>query len=160
MDLQSNWPSIRRLVNHTSGVVIASINRDGSPTVAPIGSLRLRDDCTGYFIERFPRRLPNNLERDNRICVYAGGLGTWSFLMAMIRGRFDREPAIRLTGRAGPRRRLTDKERRQFQHQFRWFRWTRGYHRLWGDLKYARDVEFSEVAPVRAGKMTSRLETA
>ena len=48
--LQAAWPTLRQLVSGSAyDVVIASVNDDGSPHITPIGSLFLRDDCTGYY---------------------------------------------------------------------------------------------------------------
>ncbi len=156
-ELQSIWPEVRRVFAGSLGAVIASVNQDGSPHLTPIGTVALRPDCTGYYIERFPVHLPANIERDSRICVYAmrGGLTRW--LWSMIRGRFDRPVAFRLKGRAGERRPLTNEERNRFLRKVRIFRWTRGHSYLWGDLHSARELVFDDCVPIRAGRMTAGL---
>jgi len=160
MDLKDNWQMIRSLLNNSTNVVIASTNADGSPHVTPIGSLRLGEVGKGYFVEKFTRRLPENLDRDGRISIFATNLSTPGFFVGMLRGRFDRLPSLRLTGKVGPRRELTDSELDAFRKKVRIFRWTPGYALLWGQLKYARDVEITGVYPVYAGDMTKHLRRA
>jgi hypothetical protein len=153
-ELRSIWPQVRKVFAGPATKVIASVNADGSPHVTPIGTLTLRHDCTGYYLERFPTKLPKNIERDHRICVYACQSGMLTWLRHLMRGRFDRPVAIRLIGRAGARRPSTEKERARFLRQVRIFRWTRGHDLLWGNLKYARDLVFDDYVPIEAGQMT------
>jgi hypothetical protein len=153
-DLQRIWPQVRQVFAGPGARVIASVNADGSPHVTPIGTLALRHDCTGYYLERFPTHLPRNIERDDRICVYADQSGLLTWLRHLIRGRFDRLVAIRLVGRAGARRPSTEQERERFLRQVRIFRWTRGHDLLWGNLQYARDLVFDSYVPIEAGQMT------
>jgi hypothetical protein len=156
-DLKRIWPQVRQVFAGPATKVIASVNADGSPHVTPIGTLTLRPDCTGYYLERFPSHLPENVERDERICVYAGQSGLLTWLRHLVRGRFDRLVAIRLIGRAGARRPSTEEERNRFLRQVRLFRWTRGHELLWGNLQYARDLVFDGYVPILAGQMTRRL---
>ena len=60
------WPLIRSTLARTFDFSVASIRPDGHPHVTPIGSLMLRPDRTGIFIEKFTSTLPNNLEHDAR----------------------------------------------------------------------------------------------
>ena len=153
-ELERNWPAIRRLFATSLGFVVASINSDGSPHLTPIGSICLRHDCTAYYLEHFPTRLPANIERDPRICVYAGKAGFLAWMMALARGRFTSLPAVRLIGRAGERRPSTVEERERFLRKVRIFRLTRGHDMLWGRLDHARELIFDDMVPVRAGAMT------
>jgi hypothetical protein len=73
---------------------------------------------------------------------------------AMIRGHFSRPVAVRLSGRAGERRPLTEHERERFLRKVRVFRWTRGHDLLWGSLSHARELVFEAFSPVEAGAMT------
>jgi hypothetical protein len=156
-ELVHAWPRIRALFSGTTRFVVASVNEDGSPHLTPIGSIHLRDDCTGYYMERFTRTLPRNLRAEHRICVYAE-TGTWlSWMSAMVRGRFRQPIAVRLAGRAGERRRLTHAERDAFLRKVRPLRWTRGHDILWGEMTHARELAFEGFTPVRAGRMTRGL---
>jgi hypothetical protein len=155
--LRTIWPQVRQMFAGPTTKVIASVNADGSPHVTPIGTLTLRHDCTGYYLERFPTHLPENVERDERICVYAGHSGLLTWLRHLMRGRFDRPVAIRLIGRAGARRPSTEEERERFLRQVRLFRWTRGHDLLWGNLQYARDLVFDDYVPIQAGQMTREM---
>ena len=68
MDIQQQWPVVRKICAGYTDFVIASNNDDGSPHITPIGSIILRDDCTGYYLEKFPTGLRHNIARDSRIC--------------------------------------------------------------------------------------------
>jgi hypothetical protein len=154
-ELAHHWPAIRALHRHADGVVIASVNDDGSPHLTPIGSLVLRPDGSGYFIEAFTSRLPANVERDERVSVYIADARSSTFLGGMLRGRFRRPLAVRLNGRAGARRLLTSEEGRRFRRAVRLLMWMRGYRLLWGNLRHAREIVFDSFEPVLAGEMTT-----
>jgi hypothetical protein len=153
--LARHWSAIRALHRDADGAVVASLNDDGSPHMTPIGSLVLRRDGTGYFIEAFARRLPHNIERDDRLSVLIADSRQSVFLAGLVRGRFRRPLAVRLIGRAGERRLLSPEELSRFRRAVRWLRWTRGYGRLWSDLRYAREIVFDGFEPVLAGGMTA-----
>jgi hypothetical protein len=154
-DLARHWSAIRALYRHADSVVIASVNDDGSPHMTPIGSLVLRPDGTGYYIEAFTSRLPRNVERDDRISIFITDARRSTFFGGLVRGRFRRPLAVRLTGRAGARRRLTAPEVAGFRRAVRLLRWTRGYRLLWGDLRHAREIIFDDFEPVLAREMTA-----
>ncbi len=155
--LELIWPQVRRLFAGSLGTLVASINEDGSPHLTPIGSLTLRDDCTGCYLERFPTNLPRNVERDPRISVYTARDGLLTWMWQLMRGRFDKFIAIRLLGTAGERRPLSDAERSRFLRKVRIFSWTRGHDLLWGDMRYARELRFHGYEPIKAGGMTRDL---
>ncbi len=153
-ELELIWPQVRRLFARSDVTVITSVNQDGSPHVTPIGSIFLRRDCSGYYLERFPTGLPRNVEHNPRIAVYAAEGGKFFWMQSLVRGRFVRLPAIRLLGRAGERRFITDEEQARFLRKVRFFRWTKGYDLLWSDFKYVRELVFDGYEPVLAGRMT------
>jgi uncharacterized protein len=157
MDLRKNWPIIREIFRGTFNLVIASINEDGSPHISPIASIHLRNDCTGYYLERFPVRLPGNLEKDDRICVYAAKHNFGVMLKALASGHFAKPPAVRLYGRAGERRPVTDQELARWQKKVKLFRWSKGYEILWSKFTHARELYFDDFDPVDLGKMTDGL---
>jgi hypothetical protein len=155
--LERDWPRIRA---HFRGLLycsLATTDPDGSPRVTPIGSLFLRGDCTGFYLERYPIALPANLERDPRVAVLGvrDGLGLW--LGALVRGGFRRDPAIRLFGTAGPRREATAEEVARFARKVRLVRWTRGHRLMWRGFSSARDLTFERAEGVELGAMTAGL---
>ena len=157
MTLEQQWPQIRSVFEQATTLLIASVSSDGYPHVTPIGSLYLRDDCTGYYLERFPVGLVKNLEHDDRVEAFAlnGKPGTW--LSALVRGRFREVPGGRLRGRAGARREATAEERERWARKVHRLRWTKGHGLLWGDMRHARDIRFEAFEPIVLGAMTAGL---
>ena len=158
-DLIAEWPRIRALFEHARRVglhhAIASVDPDGHPRVTPIGSLLLdRSAPRGFFFDIFSQKFAANLDRDPRIAVLGVDGRKTLWLRSLARGRFDRSPAVRLLGRAGPRRPSLPEERARWERRVRWFRRFQGYERLWGRLEHVRDVEFHAWEPVRLGAMT------
>lgn len=137
--------------------MIASVNDDGSPHITPIGSLFLRDDCTGYYLERFPAQLRQNIQRDARICLYARSSSLSLWLAAMLLGRMSCPCAVRLVGRAGERRPASDAELGAWLRKVRLLRWSRGYQQLWADMTHVRELTFDDFVPVRLGAMSRGL---
>lgn len=157
MDVQDDWPEIRTFFRGHSAYSIASVNADGSPHVSPIGSLFLRGDGTGFFLERFTTTLPVNLDRDPRVCVMATNMSVAFWFRSLARGAFRSHPGMRLMGLAGERRLATEDEAARFQRKVKSARLLRGHKLLWREFKYARDIRFERVEPVRLGAMTRDL---
>ncbi len=157
MTIERQWPQIRTIFEKATTLVVASIGAEGYPHMTPIGTLCLRDDCTGYYLEHFPVGLAKNVERDDRVEVYAlnGKPGTW--LSTLIRGRFTAVPGGRLRGRASARREATPEERERWARKVRRLRWTKGHDLLWSNMRHARDIRFEAFEPIRFGVMTAGL---
>jgi hypothetical protein len=164
MDALQHWTTIREIVDltlkTTNFCALATVNPDGSPHVAPIGSLVLQEGGKGYFFEKFPRTTRNNLEQHQRVCVLAAPRGFWPFMKALFQGRFADAPGVRLLGRAGVRRAATAEEMRRWQDRvkhFRLFRNLKGYKLLWDDMRYVREITFDSFEPLHLGTMTQGL---
>ena len=91
MDAVTHWDAICRVFGKTMKTTgfcaMATVNPDGSPHIAPIGSLILHAPGQACYFEKFPVTMRRNLDRDPRVCVlaaYGGFLGT---LAALFRGR-------------------------------------------------------------------------
>jgi predicted pyridoxine 5'-phosphate oxidase superfamily flavin-nucleotide-binding protein len=136
---------------------IATVNEDGSPHVAPVASLMLRDDRTGFFFDGYLGTSARNLRRNDRVCILATDNNKWLLLKSMLLGRFVGLPAVRLMGTVGERREASAEEHRLFQKRFRRYRFLKGYDLLWGDLKYVRDITFDAALPVSIGAMSKGL---
>ncbi len=158
MNLKQHWPTIREIARRAGSPTFASINADGSPHLTPIGSLILRDDCTGFYIEAFTVRLSQNVARDQRVCVYFGNMGFVAQMRAFFLGRVDRLGGVRLSGTVGPRRDLTADERERFLGSVHHLRWSRGYRLLWGNLNTARDIVFTDARPITLGPLTAHMK--
>lgn len=160
-DIKADWPTISKLFQKsilTTGFYsFATVNPDGSAHVTPIGSLVLGDDCSGYFSDVFPANMSKNLKRDQRICIMAVRSGFWYWLKALISGRFEAWPGIRLYGTVGERRQARPGEVDRWRKRFKRFKRLKGYKLLWKEVDVVRDVSFTHYEPVRAGAMTRHL---
>lgn len=164
MDILQHWATIRQTVNQTlkttNFCALATVNPDGSPHVAPIGSLVLLEAGKGYYFEKFPKTTRANLEQDQRLCILAAPRGFWPFVKVLFQGRFAAAPGLRLMGRAGARREATAEETARWQEQvkpFRLFRNLKGYKLLWDDMRYVREITFDSFEPLHLGPMTHGL---
>lgn len=164
MNALQHWTAIREIVNRTLKTtgfcVVATANPDGSPHVAPIGSLVLLEGGKGYYFEKFPKTTRSNLDQDQRICILASPRGFWSFLKMLFRGRFSDVPGVRLIGRAGARRAATEEERRRLRERlksYQIFQRLKGYRLLWDDMRHVREITIDSVDPLHLGPMTQGL---
>lgn len=160
MHLDDDWPRIRAHFRGLTACSIATVDADGSPRVTPIGSLFLRGDGTGFFLERFTSALPANLDRDPRLCVMGVRTGTWTWLRALARGSFREYPAMRLHGIAGPRREAHAEEIARFARKVRLATPLRGHRAMWRGFSHARDLTFERAEGVNLGPMTAALGPA
>jgi len=150
------WKSARDTVIRAGFCAVASVNADGSPHLTPIGSLWLeKEPGRATMFQRFTRRLPENADREERVCILATRNDAWFWLRALWRGRFDALPGVRLIARLGPPRPAKPEEIARFHDRMGLFRRTRGFRMLWQDLRVARDVSIEAVLPVQIGAMTS-----
>lgn len=158
MDLFENWPTIkqvfRRAFRSSFHYAISCIDSDGEPHVIPIGSLILTTPGKGFYFEEFPRRLPEILQTNPRICVLAVDSSSWFWIRSLISGQFKRPPAIRLKGQAGDLRPATAEEIARWQRRVRWFRGSKGHRYLWQGMTQVRDIEFDRAQNIDLGSMT------
>lgn len=138
---------------------VASIGADGHPYVTPIGSVMLTEPGRGVYLDVINVHLSRNLDRDPRVTVMAIDSRRTAWGRALLRGRFDSPPGVRLVGTAGPKRPLRDDERERFERRVRLAVRTKGGRQLWGDSARfrARDLTFTAVTPVRIPAMTEHL---
>lgn len=158
---ERNWKVIRKLFNRemTKGhYAIATVNRDGTPHVTPIGSLYLREDMSGFYFEELAGNLARNIKENNNVCVMAVHSGRWFWLKAILRGRFDALPGIRITGRAGEKRPASPEEIAQLQKFIRPFKFFKGYDILWSKMNHVREIDFHSCENINVSEMTYRLD--
>ncbi len=157
-----NWEKIRKLFNDTrlstGHFAIATVTKDGTPHVSPIGSLFLRDDMSGYYFEELVGNMARNLKDNNRVCVMAVRSGRWFWLKSLISGRFSSLPALRLGGRAGEKRQATAEEIALLRKFIRAFKLFKGYDILWSNMTHVRDIVFDSCENINAKEMTYRLD--
>lgn len=161
MEIDQHWAMIQDVVRNamktSRHLSFATVSGDGVPHVTPIGSLILRDDCTGYYFEEFTKQMPANFERNQRISVLAVNSGTWYWLKSIRSGRFATLPGVRLHGRVGSRRSATQQEIEAWRERVKKARKNKGYKLLWENLAHVRDIEFDSFEPIKTGTMTKHL---
>lgn len=164
MDAVQHWTEIREIVDRALRTAqfcaVGTVGPDGSPHIAPIGSLFLLEPGKGFYLEKFPKTTRANLEHNQRLCILAAPRGLWSFIKALFTGRFERVPAVRLFGRAGVRRPATEEELRMWEDRIRrfgLFRNLKGYKLLWENMEHVREITIETFEPVHFGAMTRNL---
>jgi len=83
------------------------------------------------------------------------GLGFW--LKSLLKGKFQRPPALRLYGEVGELRQASEKELALWQKRVKSARFTKGHKLMWRDMSMVRDITFTRVEMVKIGKMTSNI---
>ncbi len=152
--LRTAWPAIYELSKSVMFGAFATVTAEGEPHVTPIGSIVLaRDEPRGYYHPKFTGRLPRVLDRGGRfqLLLVDGSVSHW--LGPLLRGRFDRLVAARLSGHALPRRESTDDEAARWQRRVRGVRWTRGYQLMWREMPFVQELRFDGFVPIRFGPM-------
>ena len=143
----------RRSALHCS---IATIAPDGTPHLTPIGSLAAGAPGQASYLDVFNVQLGRNLDRHPACTALAVDAGRATWVRALVRGSFERSPAVRLLAVAGPSRPATDAEIERFQRSVRPALRTRGGRTMWGhpERMRARDLTVTGVLPVRIPRMT------
>ena len=161
MNLQKDWIQIRKHFNRSFRtnfhVSIASVDKEGNPTVTPIGSLFLNSNQTGFYFEKFPSNLPENIKYQKNICILGVNSSTFFWLISLFKGKFNSHPAIKLYGQLGDKRKATDIEIKRLNTRMRATKWLKGNHYLWAKMDYVREVTFTKVEKINLGKMTENL---
>ncbi len=161
MDIGNNWDKIKKVFEdantNTNYHAIATVNEDGSPHITPIGSLFLRDDKTGFYLEELPVTMTRNFETDKRVCVMAINSDKTFWGMSLLRGKFKTPPGVRLMGTVKERRVATDDETAMWKKRVKKARRLKGYEILWSKMGHVREIEFDSFEPVHCSSMTDGL---
>jgi uncharacterized protein len=162
MHMDTDWPRIRQLwgeaFRSSFHFAVATTRPDGSPHVSPIGSLLLLPEPgRAIYFEELTRRLPQHFTHDPRVSILAVRSSALFWLGALIRGRFNAPPAVRLNGVAGARREATPDEIERMRRRFRPLRFTRGHRMLWEQMSTVREIEVRSAEPILLGAMTRGL---
>jgi len=161
MEIGDHWKTIRGIFDEAfksnMHFAVATVTEDGSPHVAPIGSLILRDDPGGFYFEEYPVGLPRNLKANPRVCIMAVNSDKMFWGQALMKGKFFSPPGVRLYGRAGHLRNPTPEETAQWLEKIAPLKGTKGYELLWSRFSWVRDVVFDAFEPVETGEMTREL---
>lgn len=161
MDIQKNWTEIRKHFNKcfrtNFHVSLASVDKEGYPTVTPIGSLFLNSNQNGFYFEKFPTKLPENSIDHKNICVLAVNSNTFFWLISLFKGKFNSYPAIKLYGQLGHKRKATDNELKRLNARMRTTKLLKGNKYLWGNMEFVREITFTKAEKINLGKMTENL---
>ena len=161
MNLKHHWPEIQRVLQRgqasTMYCSLATINVDGTPNVTPVGTVFLRDDCTGYYFDHYATTLATNLDANPNVCVMAVNANRLFWLWSFVLGRFTSPPGIRLYGKAQPRRAASSEETAAIEAKVRPTKWLKGNRLLWSNFTHVRDIEFTSFRPVSYPVMTQGL---
>ncbi len=161
MDISNNWDQIRKHFNKSFRtnfhMAVASVNNENLPDVTPIGSLFLNRDQTGFYFEKYPDTLPKNAGYNKNICILGVNSNMWFWLRSLFKGRFKTYPAVKLYGKLGERRPATNKEISRLNRRMKATRGLKGNRYLWGEMKFVREIEFTNARITQMGKMTENL---
>lgn len=158
MDIIVNWTDIRKHFNKSFRtnfhVSVASVDKDNNPTVTPIGSLFLNKNQTGFYFEKFPTKLPENSKTNRQICVLGVNSSTMFWLTSLFIGQFKSNPAIKLYGELGERRKATDIEIKRLDSRMHTTKWLKGNKYLWENMEFVREINFTKAEKINLGEMT------
>ncbi len=161
MEIKSNWTLIRRHFNKSFktslSVSIASVDKDNKPTITPIGTLFLNNDQTGFYFEKFPKKISENAKTNKNICVLAVNSSKWFWIKALFKLKFNSFPAIRLYGELGVKREATEMEVSRLNRRMRTTKGLKGNAYLWGKMEFVRKIKFTTAEGINIGKMTNHL---
>ena len=159
MDLKTDWSTIRKHFNKSFSqnlfISIASVDTNNNPTVTPIGSLFLNANQTGFYFEKYPTKLPEHAKTNKNICALAVNNSKWFWLKSLYKGKFKTNPAIKLYGTLGERRKATDKELNRLNRRMKVTNGLKGNTYLWKKMEFVRDITFTKVETINLGKMTN-----
>ena len=158
MDIKTDWSIIRKHFNKSFSqnlfIPIASVDSDNKPTVTPIGSLFLNDNQTGFYFEKYPTKLPLHAKTNQSICALAVNSGKWFWFISLFNGKFKTNPAIKLYGQLGERRKATEKEISRLNRRMKVTNGLKGNTYLWKNMGFVRDISFTKAETIKLGKMT------
>lgn len=161
MEIGKHWETIRALFDESRDscrhFAVATVNEDGSPHIAPIGALFLRDDQTGFYFDQFTVTTTKNAQRNPRVCILAVNSTQAFWRESLVAGEFPSPPAVRLRGSLGAKRDATAQEIAVWQARVEAARGTKGHEVLWKDMRTVRDLFFDSFEPVACGAMTEGL---
>lgn len=161
MDIKKNWAAIRTHFNKSFRsnlhVAIASVDFENNPTVTPIGSLFLNENQTGFYFEKYPTKLPENVRFNNNVCILGVNSNKWFWLKSLFKVKFDKYPALKIYGKLGEKRKATEIEISRLKRRMKTTNGLKGNTYLWGDMEHVREISFSKIEKVHIGKMTSQL---
>jgi len=147
---------IRPLFSQAMFCSVATVNANGIPHVTPIGSVVLKNQNSGWFFQKFTKKIPKNTEHCEYATLMAVNSNKWFWLKSVFKGGFKTPPAMRLTVKLGDYRPATETEAKKFQKRVGMFKRSKGYQLMWSEMSDIREFEILEYKPVYIGKMTQQ----
>jgi len=161
MEIGEHWKTIQAVFQEcrssSTHYAVATVNKDGSPHVTPIGALFLHEDKTGFYVDEFTVNMSRNIERNPRVCILAVNSNPTFWRKSLFVGRFVTPPAVRLMGSGGEKRKGTDEEIAMWQNHVKRAQGAKGYDLLWKNMRTVRDIYCDSFEPVSCGEMTQDL---
>jgi hypothetical protein len=153
LDIVTDWKEICNYVDRATKagiyVGIASVDAAGEPSITPIGSLVLNDDCTGFFLEKFPRRIGKNAEKNTHFCILAENLGKLFLFKAVLTGKF-KYLGIKLYGNFGEKTPATEREIALIKKKLPFSKLKRFSHLLFDGTPMIRRLQFTHCEAIAA----------
>ena len=160
---EENWPFVKQNYQNIMKKVrycsIGTVCESGMPNTTPIGSLILTEKGRGFFFDIFPELLAKNIDNNPNICILLINTDVFFWLKSMFIGKFTQPAGFKLLGTAGPKRAATLEEITAFRSIIKPMKPFKGYHSLWSDLSFVREVELTSYFPINTGRMTQTLKT-
>ena len=161
MDLTNNWPKIKkhfdRSFRSNFHVSVSSVNKDKLPDVTPIGSLFLNRDQTGFYFEKYPATIAENVTFNKNVCILGVNSNRLFWLRSLFNGYFKQYPAVKLYGILGEKRKANEKEIARLNRRMKATKGLKGNTYLWKDMPYVRELVFTHAKITNLGEMTKRL---
>lgn len=147
------WTDVEALFSKVQHVSIGTIDEDGFPRISPIGSVHFSSEGQGYYFEKFPQTMRQNMDRDPRMSMMAVQPGPGFWIKSLWKGRFASQPALRLFCEAGKRRAATEAEIDIWLAKVRPFRFFKGHDLLWKGMSEVREFKVLRIESVELGRM-------
>jgi len=133
---------------------MATVHKDGTPHVTPIGSFMLVDENNGIYFEKYTVQMPKNFEHSRQVCIMGVNSSRLFWLISLILGRFYDHPAVRIYGLVGEKRKATSEEKKRFEKRVGPVFIFEGARKLWKHMDYVREVKIERVETVKIADMT------
>ena len=117
----------------------------------------LNKDQTGFYFEKFPKKIPLNVETNKNICVLAIHSSKWFWIKALYKMKFNTYPAIRVYGELGAKRKATESEISRLNRRMKRTKGLKGNTYLWEEMEYVREIIFTRAEGINIGQMTNDL---
>ncbi len=155
---EGKWKEIVKYYDESKQTsMIGSVNSVGQPNVTPIGSLILKSDYSGFYFDLFTKELSDNLEQNRNVCVLIVQSGKLFWFKSLYANEYKKPPGIKLIGSAGNRRKASAEEIQILRSKTKPLKMLKGYHTIFGNPSYVRDIEFTDYFMLNTGKMTCNL---